>query len=90
MLCIWWDQLGVVYYELLQPNERITGKVYRRQLMRLNKLILEGHAITISSAAKYANYVFFVDHEIRAVAGDPLVILYQTLQRWQRRHIHCT
>ncbi|UYV69576.1 hypothetical protein LAZ67_6004006 [Cordylochernes scorpioides] len=26
MLCIWWDQLGVVYYELLQPNERITGE----------------------------------------------------------------
>ncbi|UYV70850.1 SETMAR [Cordylochernes scorpioides] len=21
MLCIWWDQLGVIYYELLQPNE---------------------------------------------------------------------
>ncbi|UYV79606.1 hypothetical protein LAZ67_18000015 [Cordylochernes scorpioides] len=33
MLCIWWDQLGVVYYELLQPNERITGEAYRRQLM---------------------------------------------------------
>ncbi|UYV75350.1 hypothetical protein LAZ67_12003594 [Cordylochernes scorpioides] len=28
MLCIWWDQLGVAYYELLQPNERITGEVY--------------------------------------------------------------
>ncbi|UYV75345.1 hypothetical protein LAZ67_12003589 [Cordylochernes scorpioides] len=26
MLCIWWDQLGVAYYELLQPNERITGR----------------------------------------------------------------
>ena len=25
MLCIWWDQLGVVYYELLKPNETITG-----------------------------------------------------------------
>ena len=29
MLCIWWDQLGVVYYELLKTNERITGEVYR-------------------------------------------------------------
>ena len=28
MLCIWWDQLGVVYYELLQPNETITGERY--------------------------------------------------------------
>ena len=25
MLCIWWDQLGVVYYELLKPTETITG-----------------------------------------------------------------
>ncbi|UYV75251.1 hypothetical protein LAZ67_12003102 [Cordylochernes scorpioides] len=48
----------------------------------------EDHAITISSAAKYAIYVFFVDREIRGVAGDPLVILHQTLQHWQRRHIH--
>ncbi|UYV67322.1 hypothetical protein LAZ67_5000223 [Cordylochernes scorpioides] len=28
MLCSWWDQLGVVYYELLQPNKRIIGEVY--------------------------------------------------------------
>ncbi|UYV66927.1 SETMAR [Cordylochernes scorpioides] len=26
MLCIWWDQLGVVYYKLLQPNKSITGE----------------------------------------------------------------
>jgi len=26
MLCIWWDQLGVVYYEL-KPNETITGRL---------------------------------------------------------------
>ncbi|UYV78765.1 hypothetical protein LAZ67_16002680 [Cordylochernes scorpioides] len=42
---------------------------------------LEDHAITISSEAKYAIYVFFVNREIRGVAGDPLVILDQTLQR---------
>ena len=29
MLCIWWDQLGVVYYELLKPTETITGDQYR-------------------------------------------------------------
>ena len=28
MLCIWWDQLGVVYYELLKSNETITGALY--------------------------------------------------------------
>jgi len=37
MLCIWWDQLGVVYYKLLKPSERITGDLYRKQLMRFSR-----------------------------------------------------
>ena len=39
MLCIWWDQLGVVYYELLKPTETITGDLYRTQLMRLSRAL---------------------------------------------------
>ena len=27
MLCIWWDQLGVVYYELLQSNETMGNAI---------------------------------------------------------------
>ncbi|GFW49590.1 uncharacterized protein TNCV_2843711 [Trichonephila clavipes] len=30
---IWWDQLGVVYYELLKPTETITGDRYQTQLL---------------------------------------------------------
>jgi len=41
MLCIWWDQQGVVYYELLQPNETITRDRYRLQLMRLSRALKE-------------------------------------------------
>ena len=37
MLYIWWDQLGVVYYELLKPTETITGD--RTQLMRLSRAL---------------------------------------------------
>jgi len=37
MLCIWWDRIGVVYYELLKPTETITGDRYRTQLMRLSR-----------------------------------------------------
>ncbi|UYV75331.1 hypothetical protein LAZ67_12003570 [Cordylochernes scorpioides] len=59
-------------------------------IQNVGQLSLEDHTITISSEAKYAIYVFFVDHEMRGVSGDLLVILHQTLQRWQRRHIHCT
>ncbi|GBP44230.1 Mariner Mos1 transposase [Eumeta japonica] len=37
MLCIWWDQLDVMYYESLNPSETITGTLHRTQLMRLNR-----------------------------------------------------
>ncbi|GFV29517.1 mariner Mos1 transposase [Trichonephila clavipes] len=39
MLRIWWDHLGVVYYELLKPTETITGDRYRTQLMRLSRAL---------------------------------------------------
>jgi len=39
MLCIWWDQLSVVYYELLKPSETITSDLYRKQLIRLNRAL---------------------------------------------------
>ncbi|UYV61889.1 hypothetical protein LAZ67_1006967 [Cordylochernes scorpioides] len=39
MLCIWWDQLRVIYYELLQSNETITGERYQQHLMRLSRAL---------------------------------------------------
>ena len=41
MLYIWWDQVGVIYYELLKPNETITGEQYRTQLMRFSRALRE-------------------------------------------------
>ena len=41
MLCICWDQLGVVYYELLKSRGTITGGRYRTQLMRLSQALKE-------------------------------------------------
>ena len=41
MLCIWWDQLGVVYYELLKPSETITGDRYRTRLMCFSRALKE-------------------------------------------------
>ena len=41
MLCIWWAQVGVIYYELLKPNETITEERYRTQLMRLSRTLHE-------------------------------------------------
>ena len=39
ILCIWWDQKGVLYYELLKPGETIDGERYRTQLIRLKRAI---------------------------------------------------
>lgn len=41
MLCIWWDQRGVVHYELLEPCQTINREFYRRQLMQLKRAIEE-------------------------------------------------
>ena len=41
MLCIWWDQKGVLYYELIKPGETINGERYRTQLIRLMRAIAE-------------------------------------------------
>ena len=38
---IWWDQKGVLYYELLKPGETINGERYRAQLIRLKRAIAE-------------------------------------------------
>ena len=34
---VWWDQKGLVYYELLKPGDSITGDRYRLQLIRLSR-----------------------------------------------------
>jgi len=36
--------VSLVYYELLKPNETITGALYRTQLMRLSRVLKEKRA----------------------------------------------
>ena len=36
MLCVWWDQKGIIYYELLEPKQTVTANLYSQQLMRLS------------------------------------------------------
>ena len=43
MLCIWWDHLRVIYYELLKPNENITAERYQQQLMQLSQALKFKH-----------------------------------------------
>jgi len=39
MLCIWWDQKGVVYHELLKQSQTITAELYQQQLIHLNNAL---------------------------------------------------
>ena len=41
MFYIWWDQKGLVYYELLKPGDFIMGDRYRLQLIRLSRALRE-------------------------------------------------
>ena len=41
MLCVWWDQWGIIHYELLPRNQTITAELYCHQLRRLNAAIRE-------------------------------------------------
>lgn len=41
MLCIWWDQKGVVYYELLKPGQTVTAALYQQQLIQLSRAFHE-------------------------------------------------
>ena len=64
MLCIWWDQLGVVYYELLKPNE-ITGALYRTQLMRLSRHSRKNAPTTTPGMTKLFSCMIMLDHMLR-------------------------
>lgn len=35
LLCVWWDQHGILYYELLQTGETVTAIRYQNQLLQL-------------------------------------------------------
>lgn len=40
-MVFWWDQEGVIYYELLKSGETVTKERYRQQLVRLSDAIKE-------------------------------------------------
>ena len=41
MLCVWWDQKGVIYYELLKPAGTVNTERYRQQTIDLNQALRE-------------------------------------------------
>ncbi|GFW51658.1 mariner Mos1 transposase [Trichonephila clavipes] len=41
MLCIFWDQEELIYYELLKPGKNVNNDRYKQQLLNLNDAMLE-------------------------------------------------
>ena len=41
MLCVWWNQKEVVYYELLKPGETVNTVRYREQMINSNHALIE-------------------------------------------------
>jgi len=41
MLCVWWNQKDVIYYELLKPGKTVNTKRYQQQLIDLNSSLLK-------------------------------------------------
>ena len=39
MLCVWWDQKGIIYYELLKPKQTVNANLYSQQLTRLSEAL---------------------------------------------------
>lgn len=39
MLCVFWDQRGVIWYDLLQPGQTVNSERYQQQLADLNEAI---------------------------------------------------
>jgi len=77
MLCIWWDQLGVVY-ELLKSNETITGVLYRTQLMRLSRTFKEKRAHYYSRHVK----IILLHDNARPHVAAPVETYLETL-KWE-------
>jgi Transposase. len=41
MLCVWWDQSGIVYCKLLEPGETVNLQRYHQEMINLNRTLIE-------------------------------------------------
>lgn len=46
LLCNWWDQMSVIYYELLKPGGSVNSEYYQQQLIKLNDVLQEKRFFT--------------------------------------------
>ena len=41
MLCVWWDQSGIVYYKLLEPGKTVNAQSYHQEIINLNHALIQ-------------------------------------------------
>ena len=71
LLCIWWDQQDVIYYELHKTNETITEDRYRLQFMRLSQSLKEKRPLY----AQRHDKVILLHDNARPHVAKPVIIL---------------
>ena len=48
MLCLWWDQEGMIYHKLLKPGDTIIAVRYKQKLMKLNQALKNSGKSTLN------------------------------------------
>jgi Transposase. len=41
MLCVWWNQSGIVYCKLLEPSETVNAQRYHQEIINLNHALIK-------------------------------------------------
>ena len=76
MFCIWWDQLGAVYYEMLKSSETITGDRDRTQLMCLSQTLEKKR----SQYQERHDKVILQHSNARSHVAKPIKTYFETLK----------
>jgi len=92
MLCVWWDQKGVIYYELLNPGETVNTERYRQQMINLNQTLSEKrpeyqkrqHKVILLHDNALSHTAKLVKETIEAFDWEILSQLRLTHQTWLR------
>ena len=86
MLCIWWDQKGIIYYELLQPKQTVNANLYSLQLTRLSEALQKNdlfHAM-VSKKVSFC-YMTTLDHMLLKQLVHPNFLEKTNILRYRLR-----
>ncbi|GFX16354.1 mariner Mos1 transposase [Trichonephila clavipes] len=78
MLCIFWDQEGPIYYELLKPGETVNTDPYKQELLNLNDAILKKR----EQYKKRQHKVIFLDDNAPNHRAKPTTVIIKALD-WE-------